>query len=342
VSIQAKVLNDGSGSAAAQLELSSSTLRATFSAFGAALRSLKVLIEGNWVEMTQGFDAESAWLSNAPYFGVTVGRVANRIRQGGFALEGKNYRLEANDGDNHLHGGSQGLSQKVWEFRLLADGVEFSLVSPDGEGGYPGRLEVLCRVTLSTTNVLTTVYEARSDRSTPVNLTNHAYFNLGGPSHLQILDHVLTIDAKEILENNSSHVPSGKFLAVAGTAFDFLVAKPIGQDLVKLPGGYDHCYVLNSNNAPLPEVREVARVELPGTGRVLKFSTDQSGFQFYTGNYLDGIVGRAGITLQKQAAFCLESQRFPDSVNHPEWEPIILRPGEVYRHEFRYAFGFPV
>ena len=320
-------------------------MEVVLSGFGAAIRSIRIPdSQGEIDEVTQGWDDPAAWKNNDPYFGVSVGRVANRIAGAKFSLDGREYQLEANDGPNHLHGGSQGFHQQVWESSPFENeieaGVAFKLVSPDGQGGYPGRLEVTARISLNDRHVIKAVYEAVSDQPTPVNLTNHTYFNLGGPEHESILDHQFWSAAAEWLPVGPGLIPTGEVKSVADTAFDFRVPKLLGRDFTRVPGGYDHCLVLESRNKPLSSVREAARASLPSKGRTLKLYTDQSGFQLYTGNFLGGVVGRGGRTLKPNAAFCLESQRFPDSISRAGWVPVVVRPGETYRHEFHYAFEF--
>ncbi len=335
---------DSSGACLYLLE--NSQVRVSLSSLGAAIRSIQVRDSGtSWLEITQGFDEELAWLTNKPFFGVMVGRVANRIAKATFTLGPKAYHLEANDGLHHLHGGSGGFHTKVWKSEMwqnpLEAGITFSLKSPDGDQGYPGALEVSCRVSLDGHNALKTVFEAHSDQPTPVNLTNHTYFNLGGPNHPQILDHMFSTEASHVVESDSELIPTGRLIPVGETAFDFRRPKPIGQDLQQVGLGYDHCFVLHTENKPLVVPKEVARVHHPQSGRCLRLFTDQSGFQFYTGNFLSGTVGRKGKSLLAHAALCLESQRFPDTPNHTEWDPITVEPAKPYRHEFHYVFDLP-
>jgi len=321
------------------------SMEVVLSGYGAAIRSIRIPdAKGVVDEVTQGWDDEESWRVNPPFFGVCVGRFANRIADSRFSLEGKVYELAANDGPNHLHGGQLGFHQQVWasapfESELDA-GVEFRLTSPDGQDGYPGRLEVKARISLTDRYVIKTVFEAVTDKMTPINLTNHTYFNLGGPKHESILDHVFWSAAAEWLPVGPSLIPTGAVQSVADTPFDFRVPKLLGRDYARVQGGYDHCFVLDVKNRPLSSVREAARATLPAKGRTLKLYTDQSGFQLYTGNFLGGVIGREGKILKPTAAFCLESQRFPDSISRPEWVASILKPGETYRHEFHYAFEF--
>lgn len=320
-------------------------MEVVLSAYGAAIRSIRIPdVHGKVGEVTQGWDDEESWRKNGPYFGVTVGRYANRIAGGRFTLEGKTYEVGANDGPNHLHGGHLGFHQQIWAaepFETELDaGVLFKLVSPDGQDGYPGRVDVSARVSLTSRFVIKTVYEAFTDKLTPLNLTNHTYFNLGGPEQESILDHQFWSAAAEWLPVGPGAIPTGAVQSVADSPFDFRVPKLLGRDYARVEGGYDHCLVLDSKNKAQASVKEAARATLPSRGRTLKLYTDQPGFQLYTGNYLGGQTGRGGKILKPTAAFCLESQKFPDSVNREDWAPAVLRPGETYRHEFHYAFEF--
>ena len=342
---QVSLLSSQDATGAPLYLLRSGAMEVVLSALGASIRSIRIPdAQGLVGEVTQGWDDEASWKTNGPYFGVTVGRYANRIAGARFELEGKTYQLAANDGPNHLHGGVLGFHQQIWSsepFETEIDaGVVFKLSSPDGQDGYPGRVDVTARVSLNDRYVIKFVYEATADRATPLNLTNHTYFNLGGAEHESILDHQFWSMAGEWLPVGDGLIPTGDVQSVAGTAFDFRVPKTLGRDYAKVPGGYDHCLVLDSKNKPAPAVREAARASLPSRGRTLKLYTDQSGFQLYTGNFLGGVTGREGKTLKATAAFCLESQRFPDSISREGWAPAVIRPGEPYRHEFHYAFEF--
>lgn len=330
---------------APQFLLKHGAMEVILSSFGAAIRSIRIPdSQGIVEEVTQGPDRSDLWAKNSTYFGITVGRWANRLKNAHFELDGKTYPLAANDGVNHLHGGALGFHQQVWDAETFESdteaGVKFSLVSPDGQDGYPGEVRVSARVSLNDRHVLKTVYEAVTTAPTPINLTNHTYFNLGGPDHESILDHQLWSAAAEWLPVDAGLIPTGEVKTVADSPFDFRVPKLLGRDYSKVSGGYDHCLVLDPRNKPLSSVREAARVTLASKGRTLKLYTDQSGFQLYTGNFLAGVIGRGNKALKANAAFCLESERFPDSVSRPGWQASVLRPGEVYRHEFHYAFEF--
>lgn len=342
---QVSLLTPQDATGAPQYLLRHGPMEVVLSAFGAAIRSIRIPdSQGKIEEVTQGWDNDDAWGRNGPYFGVTVGRYANRIAGARFIVDGKEYQVAANDGPNHLHGGQLGFHQQIWAsepFETELDaGVLFKLVSPDGQDGYPGRVEVTTRVSLTDRFVIKTVYEAVTDKATPLSLTNHTYFNLGGPGHESILDHQFWSAAAEWLPVGPGAIPTGVVQSVADTPFDFRVPKLFGRDYARVEGGYDHCFVLDSKNKPLSSVREAARATLPSRGRTLKLYTDQPGFQLYTGNFLGGQTGRGGKVLKPTAAFCLESQKFPDAVSRPGWVPAVIRPGETYRHEFHYAFEF--
>lgn len=342
---QVSLLSDRRSGSPALFKLSFGSMEVVLSELGAAIRSIRIPdLHGQVGEVTQGWDDQESWQKNGPYFGVTVGRFANRIAGAQFTLDGVNYQLESNDGPNHLHGGKQGFHQQTWRgepFETELDaGVVFHLVSPDGQDGYPGRVEVKARISLTSRYVIKTLYEAVTDKPTPLNLTNHAYFNLGGPTHESILDHQFWSAAAEWLPVGPGAIPTGEVQSVADTPFDFRVPKLLGRDYAKVSGGYDHCLVLDSRNRPLSSVREAARATLSAKGRTLKLYTDQPGFQLYTGNFLGGVTGREGRLLKPTAAFCVESQRFPDSLGREKWVAPVLRPGETYRHEFHYAFEF--
>jgi aldose 1-epimerase len=298
---------------------------------------------GKLGDVVLGYDTLAEYVKGSPYFGAAIGRVGNRIARGHFTLDGKTYTLAINNGPNHLHGGLKGFDKVVWaaEPAKVSHGVAvvFRYTSADGEEGYPGTLRVKMTYTLTDANELRLDYEATTDKDTPVNLTNHSYWNLAGRG--DILGQVLTLNAARFTPVDDTLIPNGRIEAVAGTPMDFTKAKPIGRDLGKLdtqPQGYDHNFVLNGRLgrglAPAAEVYD------PSTGRVMDVLTDQPGVQFYTGNFLDGtLVGKHGVPYVKHAALCLETQHFPDSVNHPGFPSTILRPGQTYRTATVYRFG---
>lgn len=298
---------------------------------------------GELANVNLGFESLEGYLGAHPYFGATVGRYANRIANGKFTLDGKQYTLATNNGPNHLHGGEMGLSRVVWQAQPVQDseavGVRFTYHSEDGEDGYPGNLNVTVVYLLTNENQLRVDYTATTDKATPINLTNHCYWNLAGAGSGTILNHEVMLAADRYLPVDDTLIPTGELAAVSGTPFDFTQPKRIGADIQQVTGdppGYDHCYALNSQDGSLALA---ARVTDPGSGRVLEIWTTQPGIQFYTGNFLDGTQPNGGY--KRHEGFCLETQHYPDSPNRPEFPNVILRPGEVYRqttvHQFRSA-----
>jgi aldose 1-epimerase len=288
-----------------------------------------------------GFDNLAQYLGGHPYFGCTIGRVANRIARGRFTLDGKVCTLAINNGPNHLHGGVKGFDKMLWQGEPLSGpvaGVRFSHASPDGDEGYPGRLDLAVVMTLTDGNALVIDYTATTDRPTPVNLTNHTYFNFAGTG--DILGHELMLAADRYTPTDAATIPTGELRPVRGTPFDFTVPRPIGARVGELPGpprGYDHNFVLSGAGG----VRALAaRVLEPVTGRAMDVSTTQPGVQLYTGNFLDGtLTGKRGVAYRQYAGFTLETQHFPDSVNQQSFPSTILRPGETYRQSTAYQFS---
>ncbi len=323
-------------------------LEARVMTYGAILVSMKVPDRaGALADVNLGFDDLDGYLGSHPYFGAIIGRYANRIAKARFTIDGVEYRLAANNNDNTLHGGVRGFDKVVWEAEAieLADGIGLRLnhLSKDGEEGFPGNLAVTVVYMLTNANELRIDYEATSDKKTPVNLTNHAYWNLRGEGDGDILGHVLELEADRITEVDSpvNLIPTGKVLPVAGTPFDFTAPHAIGERIAQVEGGYDHNFVLTSGGGKLALA---ARVEEPESGRVLEIWTDQPAIQLYTGNFLDGsVVGKGGKAYQKHYGFCLETQHYPDSTSHPDFPSTILAPGQTYRtttvHKF--AVGIP-
>jgi aldose 1-epimerase len=311
--------------------------------YGATLTELRVPDRnGKFADIVLGFDDLDQYL-NAPYFfGATLGRVANRIANGRFTLEGREYLLATNRPPNHLHGGVRGFDKRIWKSRPLTVGkrestVEFTYVSSEGEEGYPGKLQVTVVYTLTDHNELRVDYSANTDKATPVNLTNHSFFNLAGSG--TILDHILTLNADRFTPVNATLIPTGEIAPVKGTGLDFTRPRRIGERIEEyrsFANGYDHCYVLNGSGGKLALC---ARVEEPDSGRVMEIRTTEPGVQFFTGNRLDGkFTGVGGVVYNRHAGFCLEPQHFPDSVHHPEFPSTILRPGEKFKSATIYKF----
>jgi aldose 1-epimerase len=303
---------------------------------------------GKFADVALGFDRLDDYLKGHPYFGANAGRSANRIAKGKFTLDGKEYTLATNNAPNHLHGGEKGFDKKYWKgepfLGATGPGVKFSYTSPDGEEGYPGRLSVTVSYTLTDNNELVVDYRATTDKTTLCNLAHHSYFNLGGHNSGTILDHVAEFAAKNYTPADETLIPTGKIEPVAGTPFDFTKPKPIGRDLQKAGGkpvGYDLNYVLDKGQTEKPEF--AARVTEPKSGRVLEVFTTEPGLQFYTGNFLDGSnVGKGGAVYRQYNGFCLEPQKFPDSINKPDWKEKsnpVLKPGETYKQTTIYKFG---
>lgn len=300
--------------------------------YGAILVSVETPDRSGQVDnITLGFPSLDEYLQHNPFFGATVGRYANRIGNARFTLDGREYTLAANNGPNHLHGGIVGFDKVVWSAEPFesanAAGVRFRRTSPAGEEGYPGNLSVTAIYTLNDSDELRMEFIATTDEATPVNLTNHAYWNLAGAGSGDVLDQVMMIVANHYLAVDSGLIPTGELVPVEGTPLDFRTPKPIGAEIDQIDiGGYDHCYVLGEADGTLSLA---ARVQDPGSGRAMEIYTTQPGMQFYSGNFLDGSPQSGGF--DKHHAFCLETQHYPDSPNKPDFPSTILRPGEEYR-----------
>jgi aldose 1-epimerase len=287
--------------------------------------------QGKLGDIVHGFDTLEPYLKGHPYFGCTVGRVGNRIAKGKFSLNGKTYTLAINNGPNHLHGGLKAFDKVVWKAQPQpGSAVKFTYTSKDGEEGYPGNLKVVVLMTLTDEDELRIDYGAVSDAPTPVNLTNHSYFNLTGSG--DILAHELLIAADRFTATDAELIPTGELKSVKGTPLDFMVPTAIGSRFAQItasPVGYDDNFVLLSGGKSLALA---ARVYEPKTGRVLEVLTTEPGVQLYTGNFLDGsLTGKGGFVYNQHSAFCLETQHFPDSVNQPKFPSTILNPGQTYK-----------
>jgi aldose 1-epimerase len=314
--------------------------RARVMTLGATLTELQLRDRhGAPGDVVLGFDVPGHYESERVYFGCTTGRVTSRIAGARFRLDGALHVLARNDGANHLHGGRVGFDRVVWEAREVAraegPAVCFAYSSPDGEEGYPGLLYVEVTYVLTHADELRIEYTARSDAPTPVSLSNHSYFNLacGG----DVLAHELRIHASRTTETDAARIPTGRMLPVAGTPLDFTAAKPIGRDIGRLPGGYDHNYVLDGADAG--RLVRAACLYEPASGRRLELFTSEPCVQLYTANALGPLSGKRGAVYARHAGVCLEAQRFPDAVNRPEFASAVLRPGETYRQLTVYAFS---
>jgi aldose 1-epimerase len=319
-------------------------MKAKVITYGAILTELDVPDrQGKLADVVLGFNNLEGYLGGHPFFGATVGRYANRIGGGKFTLDGKEFKLAVNNGPNSLHGGNKGWDKVVWKATPMTGtddvAVKFSYTSPDGEEGYPGEVHATVTYTLTKNNQLNIDYTATTTKPTPINLTNHTYFNLtGGPGNIR--DHEMTLYADRYTPTDETLIPKGELAPVKGTPLDFTQPKTIGARINELPafiGGYDHNYVINGNQKAL---KATAKVKEPKSGRVLEMFTTEPGVQLYTSNFMDGKTkGKNGIAYGKHQAFCLEAQHFPDSPNKPQFPTTILKPGETYKQSTIYKFS---
>jgi aldose 1-epimerase len=297
---------------------------------------------GKFVDVCLGCSNLEEYLEGHPFFGAIAGRVANRIAKGKFTLDGKEYTLATNNGPNHLHGGKVGFDKRVWKATVVKEAagetLKLQYTSKDGEEGYPGNLAVTITYLLTDKNEWQIQYEATTDKATPVNLTQHCYFNLSGHDSGTILDHILQINGDKYTPTDDTLIPTGKIEPVKGTPFDFTSPTPIGKNIKEIkadPQGYDLNFVLKESK----NLRTAATVTDPKSGRVMTVATTEPGVQFYTGNFLDGKQkGKGGVKYKQYAGFCLETQHYPDSINHPDFPSVVLKPGETYRQTTSYRF----
>lgn len=323
-------------------------MEVTFTNYGQRLVSLYAPDkDGSFKDVVLGFNNLENYRSKKNFYGATIGRYGNRIAKGKFSLDGKTYDLAINNNENHLHGGEVGFESVVWKVvEQSKNAISFSRTSPDMEEGYPGNLDVRVSYVLTNDNELQISYEAKTDKPTYVNLTNHSFFNLKGEGEGTVNDHIALLNADKFTPVDNGLIPTGELRDVAGTPFDFRTPKLIGKDIeanydqIKLGNGYDHNYVLNE----VPKNREgltfAAKVLEPTSGRTLEVYTSEPGVQFYTGNFLDGSdIGKSGNPYLRRGSFCLETQHFPDSPNHPEFPSTQLNPGETYTSYCTYKFG---
>jgi aldose 1-epimerase len=316
--------------------------------FGGIIVSLKTPDrDGEFSDIVLGFDSLAPYVAGTPYFGAIIGRYGNRIARATFTLDGTTHTLAKNDGPNHLHGGVRGFDKVVWSGesfkRENERGVILRYTSPDGEEGYPGTLQAAVTYTLTDANELIVDYLATTDKPTPVNLTQHSYFNLAGEGNGDILDHQLMIAANGYTPIDTTLIPTGEIAPVETTPFDFRTPTAIGARInanhpqLRNGRGYDHNFVLNREGMGL---ELAARVVEPASGRTLEIRTTEPGIQFYSGNFLDGtITGKAGHVYAHRTGFCLETQHYPNSPNQPEFPSTILRPGQEYRTRTVFTFG---
>ena len=320
-------------------------LEVSITNFGGIITAIKTPdAHGHFDDIVLGFNELEPYLQPGPFFGALIGRFGNRIANAQFQLDGTRWQLAANDGPNHLHGGITGFDKVLWQATPVvfddAAGLTLTLLSPDGDQGYPGNLQVTVNYQLSNDNSLLVDYHATTDRATPVNLTQHSYFNLAGEG--DVLQHRLMINADRFTPVNSTLIPVGDLASVAGTPFDFRAPKSIGADInhadqqLDFAGGYDHNFVLNK-----PEPKSLtlaAHAAEPTSGRVLEVWTEEPGMQLYTGNFLDGSLSGKGKVYAYRSGFCLEAQHFPDAPNQPDFPSTILQPGEEYASKTIFKF----
>ncbi len=321
-------------------------MRVRLIGYGAAIVSIELPdADGRLTDVALGFDTFDDYVAHRGCLGAVVGRFANRIAHARFSLDGRDHVLRPRGGAHHLHGGPDGFDRVMWRGDWVAPGrsVQFTRRSPDGEEGYPGTCDVTVIYTLSDDAALTVRYEATSDAPTPINLSQHTYFNLAGHATGSILDHELMLAASHFTPVDDTLIPTGEVRSVDGTALDF--RRPVrigariesGEAQMRIAGGYDHNFVLDRTGSGL---ELAARVREPRSGRTLEVSTTEPGVQFYTGNFLDGSqVGKGGRVYHRRAGFCLETQHFPDSPNQPSFPDTILRPGRRFESTTRFRFG---
>jgi len=323
-------------------------MRVNIITYGGRITFLKTPdINGTIENVVLGFDSLAQYEKPNPYFGAIIGRYGNRIANGEFALSGVDYSLVKNNGNNNLHGGLKGFDKVVWVIEEMTEGdsasLKLSYLSKDMEEGFPGNLKVFVTYTLNSDNSLDVLYEATTDKTTVVNLTQHSYFNLSGDFSQTILDHDVKINADTFLPVDSGLIPNGELRPVDDTPFDFRVSKLVAKEIDapyeqnKLGGGYDHCWVLNDQEA---NYRSVAKVYHSDSGRTLEVFTDQPGMQFYTGNFIDGTLPRPeGGTYARRSGLCLETQHFPDAPNKPKFPSVVLKVGEKYHSKTSFKFS---
>ena len=318
--------------------------------YGCTLTSIVLKnLDGTKTDVLLGFSTLEGYLNTKFCFGAIVGRFANRIGKAEFTLNGKKYPLDKNDGPNTLHGGFDGYDKMMWKGKIIDEdkycGVKFTRISPDGEQGFPGNVKLTITYLLDENNNLSCTYTAETDKATPINITNHAYFNLAGNGNVG--EHTLRMNSTKVLEVSPKLIPTGKLLDVKGTAFDFTKEKKIGKEIKTLGPGYDHCYVTEMYDPKNPQcglplndsdLVEFCEVKEPTKGHEMSVYTNMEGCQFYTGNYIKGILGKNGRVYDTHDAFCLETQCFPDTPNQKSFPTCILEPGQKMKAKTVYSF----
>ncbi|KAF5734569.1 putative aldose-1-epimerase [Tripterygium wilfordii] len=326
-------------------ELNNGTMKVNVTNLGGIITSLSVPDKnGNLADVVLGFDTFEPYANGlSPYFGAIVGRVANRIKEGKFTLDGAEYSLHVNNPPNSLHGGLKGFDKVIWEVTDYKKGenpsITFKYHSHDGEEGYPGILSVTATYTLTSSTTMRLDMEATPEnKTTPVNLAQHTYWNLAGHNSGNILDQYIQIWGSHITPVDENLIPTGEIKPVEGTPFDFTTEKKIGESIHEVGLGYDHNYVLDGVEEK-SGLKHAAKVRDPASSRVLNLWTNAPGMQFYSGNYLNGIVGKGGAVYGKHWALCLETQGFPNAINQPNFPSVVVKPGEKYKHSMLFEFS---
>ena len=321
--------------------LSNGVAEVSIITYGGAIQSIKVPDKsGNLVDVCCGYDTLKEYQNRSGYLGALIGRFGNRIRAGKFTVNGVEYSVPCNEAKGSLHGGPKGLDKKIWDAKIIGDELVLTCSSPDGEMGYPGKMDVTVKYSFNADNELKLDYYAVCDKDCPINLTNHCYFNLHGQGAGTITDTVLTLNADYITPVDPASLPDGRFMVVAGTPFDFRTPKEIGRDInadfeqIKFGKGYDHNYVLN-----IKGFAKFATAVSNRTGIKMDCYTDQPGVQFYSGNFMNNVAGKGGKIYNRRDAFCLETQNYPNAVNCPEYPNSILKVGEEYKTVTIYKFS---
>lgn len=327
-----------SGERASLFTISNESMSIAVSDIGATWVSANVPSRSQGVQdVILGYPTASHYETVGVYFSATIGRFANRIGNASFSLGGRNYSLNPNDGKNCLHGGFNAWGTRLWKYEVLDDGVRFSLESPDGDGGFPGKVMAQATYRLNRENKVIIDFMAETSAPCPINMTNHAYFNLKGEGQGDVLSHRMRMRAPSYLEVDSELIPTGKIKPTAGGAMDFSEEKELGRDIGKLPGGYDHCFVIDKKAGELAEAVEVFE---PESGRGMRVLATQPGFQLYTGNSIRNQPGKGNKRYDRHAGFCLETQDFPDAPNKPSFPNTVVEPGKPYRQQAIYAFSW--